>query len=187
MEVQCMLWVFFTQNLCYDSVFFYIMTILLKLGKMKTIILLTVMYNNTLQYIESHCIMRFLPKHSPVCYICCFLKWPHEVGDDCYYCGLFGNYFLITPVVFFPYSPSHLAVCFTAWWCWRGHMIWYFRKGTVLPLLSRIQWRSHSLAGRYLYCDDILQCNITSHQFISLLFSCYSMPMEMCRGKKVLL
>lgn len=39
-------------------------------------------------------------------------------------------------------------------------MTWYFRRGTVLPWQSRIQWQSHSLAGESSYCEIILECNL---------------------------
>ena len=76
----------------------------------------------------------------------------------CYFASL-TDYYFISSVALFLYSSSHSAVYCTAWWCWRDHMTWYFRRGTALPLLSRIQWPFHSLVGQSSDVNIILHCN----------------------------
>lgn len=55
---------------------------------------------------------------------------------------------LAVPLIRLCFSASRWAVCCTAWWCWRGRMIWCFRRATAWLWLSRIQSASRHLAGQ---------------------------------------
>lgn len=97
--------------------------------------------------IESHCIIdeRTDIWVKPYVLSCKLYKWPR--------CETIPNsYRFFSSFVVSSHSSSHLAVCFTPWWCWRGRMTWCFRRGTVWLWLFRIQSLSHSLAGECSNC-----------------------------------